>query len=125
MPKLPPKAKTRKSPKAKQTEKRTRIKKFHSSQKWTNISLAYRAKFGVCQRCIFLKVVDMYSVRGLQVHHIEAVRANFELNDHEENLLSLCPRCHTHFTTLENTGKRDISEAQGTEIKASFDMRPT
>ena len=119
MPKLPPKAKRVKAPKAKQKVKKSRIKEFHSSQKWTNISLGYRAKFGICQRCIFLKCVDVYSVRGLQVHHIESVRLNFELNDDECNLLSLCPRCHNYFTALEKTGQTAKSEKQGKEIKLS------
>ena len=121
MPNLPPRANSRKKPKYNKTRNSKKsVATFHASGRWARIRNAYRAEQPMCQRCLYLNKTDSYSLKGLSVHHIQALAVNMEARDRWENLLTLCGRCHNHFNRLERSDKGQQSEDEGKIIKRNL-----
>lgn len=116
MPNLPPKSKLPKTKKAQH-----KVDKFWNSRKWRNVRDVYRSAYPICQRCVYLGTVTNDSCVKLSVHHICKVETHEHLSLCEDNLLTLCDKCHYgHFSTLERTGKIKQAETEGKEIKCQY-----
>lgn len=120
MPNNPPRAKSKSKPR-----KRVRYRSADSlcnNSNWEKLSKLYRSKYPICQRCIVLGCVNVHSTRNLSVHHIKPRELYPDLIYDENNLLTLCNRCHHgHFSSLERSGRVDDSIHDGLNIKSHFD----
>lgn len=81
-----------------------------SRRRWKTLRwLALKRDGHVCQEC---------GARGrLEVHHREPVRLRPDLAYNLENLVCLCPRCHSRITRIEvGLGVGDLKREQWRQI---------
>lgn len=68
--------------------------KFYRSKEWLNIRTYILSKYnGMCLHC-WLKE-NRIVTDGLVIHHIIALKDNWELRLMEDNLIPLCSSCHS------------------------------
>lgn len=113
MPRLPVRAKSNRPCKTSADQ----VSKFHASRQWKNIRTAYKETEPICERCIYLDQLTADSCRNTSVHHIEMVARNWQLRKSECNFITVCSRCHAHFSALERVGKIDDAETQAKQVK--------
>ena len=76
-------------------------RKLRSSYAWTEKSKEIKAKANyLCEVC---RDQNIFTYDKLEVHHITPIRENESLYLNNENLICLCPECHT----LADQGKID------------------
>mgnify|MGYP003817883989 CR=1 FL=1 len=69
-------------------------KELYNSARWKNLAKKIKERDGYrCQRC--------GSRNGLSVHHIKPPRGNEDLFFDENNLVTICMRCHRIITARE------------------------
>lgn len=90
------------------------------SDTWNKLRNAYREENPICERCVYLNRVTVTSTYKLSVHHIRMRNKYPDLVYDENNLLTLCTRCHGYFSGLENSGKESQSIKEGEEIKNGY-----
>lgn len=73
---------------------------YHSDEWGFTRSQVYERERGLCQRC-----GKFVFGRKAQVHHIVTISADETLKHELENLMLLCPKCHT---IVENEGKQKV-----------------
>ena len=73
------------------------IERFRSSIAWQKMRAYIRERDGyLCRVCLEKDELtrDKYQTRGLQVHHIVPLAEDFGKRLDEDNLITLCARCH-------------------------------
>ena len=94
-----------------------------SSTAWKKARAQHREKYPVCQRCVYLGIVDKDSVKRLSVHHIRGLETAkdevelWELLLDPDNLLTLCAPCHKRYDMMELNGQREEAEDEGMEVR--------
>ena len=96
---------------------------IHASYEWECISKTHRTQYPICQRCDYMGDITRDSTQCLSVHHITSLAVDLTKWRDDDNLLTLCTRCHHIYTELENAGKHDQSQADGHMVRNATHKR--
>ncbi|MDP4146964.1 MAG: HNH endonuclease [Bacillota bacterium] len=90
-----------------QDNERKKYQDFYSSDEWINLSEARKIHFfGMCVICWLRDRV----VNSIYTHHIEETDKRPDLMLDEDNLIPLCPKCHTKVHKMYNSSDKDERE---------------
>ena len=123
MPNLPPRASTKTKGKRSKPFRYSQYDKndIIYSRQWKKLRECYLSQYPVCQRCIYYENTTAQSLIRISVHHIKMRNVYKDLTMCESNLLALCEKCHSYFSSLERSGKIKQAEEQGEKVKRFFD----
>ena len=74
--------------------------RFRNTQRWKDKTEAIKERdFYLCRLCLHNKIITK---TGLSVHHIEPIETHYDLRLDDDNLITLCARCHARAESNNN-----------------------